>query len=168
MTRKLESLFDLPPSGFDSETPEDTTVGPVTKTALAEIDDTIDKIDAALPSVRGLDSSDEEMDELAKKATETFDDLMDLGMQVDSRYASEIFAVAGAMLGHALTAKTAKLNKKLKMVDLQMKKLKLDQDQAKNSNDNGTDAIETAEGHVLSRNDLLERLIGNRDQKSKD
>jgi hypothetical protein len=44
MTRKLESLFDLPPSGFDSETPADTVVVPVTKTALAEIDDTIDKI----------------------------------------------------------------------------------------------------------------------------
>ena len=167
MTRKLEDLFDLPPSGFDSEL-ENTSAIPVTKTALAEIDATIDKIDAALPSVKGLDSSDEEMDELAKKATETFDDLMDLGMQVDSRYASEIFAVAGAMLGHALTAKTAKLNKKLKMVDLQMKKLKLDQDRAKNSNDDGTGPIETAEGHVLSRNDLLERLIGNRDQKSKD
>ena len=166
MTRKLEELFDLPPSGNDAE--EEIPDISVTKTALAEIDDTIDKIDAALPSVKGLDSSDEEMDELAKKATETFDDLMDLGMQVDSRYASEIFAVAGAMLGHALTAKTAKLNKKLKMVDLQMKKLKLDQDRAKNSNDDGTAAIETAEGHVLSRNDLLERLIGNRDQKSKD
>jgi hypothetical protein len=167
MTRKLEELFDLPPSGCDSET-EDAPSIPVTKTALAEIDDTIDKIDAALPSVKGLDSSDEEMDELAKKAADTFDDLMDLGMQVDSRYASEIFAVAGTMLGHALTAKTAKLNKKLKMVDLQMKKLKLDQDRAKNANDDGVGPMETAEGHVLSRNDLLERLIGNRDQKSKD
>jgi len=167
MTRKLEELFDLPPSGCDSES-EDSSAIPVTKTALAEIDDTIDKIDAALPSVKGLDSSDEEMDELAKKATETFDDLMDLGMQVDSRYASEIFAVAGAMLGHALTAKTAKLNKKLKMVDLQMKKLKLDQDRAKAAAADGDEPMETAEGQVLSRNDLLERLIGNRDQKSKD
>ena len=166
MTRKLEELFDLPPS--NSETEDDTPSIPVTKTALAEIDDTIDKIDAALPSVKGLDSSDEEMDELAKKATETFDDLMDLGMQVDSRYASEIFAVAGAMLGHALTAKTAKLNKKLKIVDLQMKKLKLDQDRAKAVAADGDEPIETAEGQVLSRNDLLERLIGNRDQKSKD
>jgi hypothetical protein len=93
---------------------------------------------------------------------------MDLGMQVDSRYASEIFAVAGAMLGHALTAKTAKLNKKLKMVDLQMKKLKLDQDRAKAAAADGDEPMETAEGQVLSRNDLLERLIGNRDQKSKD
>ena len=142
MTRKLEELFDLPPSSSDSE--EETPAISVTKSSLAEIDDTIDKIDAALPSVKGLDSSDEEMDELAKKATETFDDLMDLGMQVDSRYASEIFAVAGAMLGHALTAKTAKLNKKLK----------LDQDRAKAASADGNEPMETAEGHVLSRNDL--------------
>ena len=96
------------------------------------------------------------MDELAAKATATFDDLMDLGMNIDSRYASEIFAVAGAMLGHALTAKTAKMNKKLKMIDLQMKKLKLDQDRGDDP------AVETAHGQVLSRNDLLERLINNR------
>jgi hypothetical protein len=47
---------------------------------------------------------------------------MDLGMNVDSRWASDIFGVASTMLGHAITAKTAKLNKKLKMVDLQLKK----------------------------------------------
>ena len=77
-------------------------------------------------------------------------------MNIDSRYASEIFAVAGTMLGHALTAKTAKMNKKLKMIDLQMKKLKLAQDRGQDP------AVETAHGQVLSRNDLLERLISNR------
>lgn len=154
MTKKLEELF-----GFDeleqSATEEPKTVEE-TRTALAAIDTTIDKIDSALPAVRGLDASDQEMDELAAKAQETFDDLMTLGMNVDSRYASEIFAVAGAMLGHALTAKTAKMNKKLKMIDLQMKKLKLDQDRGEDP------AVETAHGQVLSRNDLLERLINNR------
>lgn len=159
MTRKLEELFDLPPSGCDSETTEPDTV-PVTQIQLKEIDDTIDKIDAALPAVKGLDVSDKEMDDLAAKATETFDDLMDLGMQVDSRYASEIFAVAGTMLGHALTAKTAKLNKKLKMVELQMKKVKLDRDTA------GDEPAQTAHGQVLSRNDLLEMIKGNRDQNN--
>jgi len=160
MTRKLENLFDLPPSE-----PESTTADTVeqTQTAIAEINDAIDKIDGALPAVKGLDASDGEMDELATKATQTFDDLMDLGMQVDSRYAAEIFAVAGTMLGHALTAKTAKLNKKLKMVELQLKKAKLDRDGA------GTEeASMTAEGHVLSRNDLLERLLNaNKEQKIK-
>ena len=133
---------------------------------LDEIDSAIDKIDAALPGVRGLESSDDEMDQLATKATETFDDLMDLGMQVDSRYASEIFAVAGAMLGHALTAKTAKMNKKLKMIQLQLQKAKLDLDKDKHQGKD-TETIDTVEGQVLSRNDLLERLLGARDQKNK-
>jgi hypothetical protein len=161
MTRKLEELFDLPPSGCESEATEPESI-PATQIALKEIDATIDKIDQALPAVRGLESSDQEMDDIAAKAQETFDDLMDLGMQVDSRYSAEIFAVAGAMLGHALTAKTAKLNKKLKMVDLQLKKLKMDQDKSKNDPD---ESVETAHGQILSRNDLLERLLTSRDQK---
>ena len=157
MTKKLEEIFgfnELEPAIQPAE-PETKTVEE-TRTAIADIDTTIDKIDLALPAVRGLDASDQEMDELAAKATATFDDLMDLGMNVDSRYASEIFAVAGAMLGHALTAKTAKMNKKLKMIDLQMKKLKLDQDRGEDP------TVETAHGQVLSRNDLLERLISSR------
>jgi hypothetical protein len=162
MTRKLESLF-----GFDEVEQQTQPSAPITveetQSAMVEIDRTIDKIDAALPTVYGLDSSDTDLDDLASKAQETFDDLMNLGMNVDSRYASEIFAVAGTMLGHALTAKTAKLNKKLKMVDLQLKKLKIDQDRGEDP------TVETAHGVVLnnlSRNDLLERLIGNRDQKN--
>ena len=160
MTRRLEELFDLPPSG--SETTEPDTV-PATQIQLKEIDATIDKIDQALPAVRGLDASDAEMDDLANKAQETFDNLMDLGFNVDSRYSAEIFAVAGTMLGHALTAKTAKLNKKLKMVDLQLKKMKMDQDQASKG---GDETVETAHGQVLSRNDLLERLMSTRDQNN--
>ena len=152
MTRKLESLFD-----FAAENPEaEPAVSAPTRTQLAEIDATIDKIDAALPTVRDLETGDRELDELASKAQETFDDLMDLGMQVDSRYASEIFAVAGTMLGHALTAKTAKLNKKLKVIDLQLKKARLDQ---QNPDDVPT---QSGQGHVLDRNEILERLIGDR------
>jgi hypothetical protein len=165
MTKKLEDLFDLPSSTADT----DETVPDIATTqyAITEIDNAIDKIDAALPSVRDLEASDGDMDELAQKATETFDDLMDLGMQVDSRYASEIFAVAGAMLGHALTAKTAKMNKKLKMIQLQLQKARLDLDREKRTGDNEPESVETAEGQVLSRNDLLDRLIGTRDQKNK-
>jgi len=163
MTRRLEELFDFPPSGTESEPTESTATAEQTRSQLAQIDATIDKIDAALPTVRDLETGDRELDDLASKAQETFDDLMNLGMQVDSRYASEIFAVAGTMLGHALTAKTAKLNKKLKMVDLQLKKMKMDQDQASKG---GDQAMETAHGQVLSRNDLLERLMGTRDQNN--
>lgn len=158
MTKKLEELFDLP----DTQEPRDSDPaepGNDIETNLPVLPETLaslDKIEAALPAVRGLEASDAEMDELADKAKREFDNLMDLGMNVDSRYAAEIFAVASQMLGHAITAKNAKLNKKLKMIDLQMKKLKLDRE--------GGDEVglPTAQGHVLDRNELLRTLLANR------
>lgn len=160
MTRKLEELFDLPPTTdeVDAAIPD----LPANRETLAALDAAIDKIDEALPAVRGLESTDTEMDELSDLAKHSYKDLMDLGMQVDSRFASEIFSVASNMLGHAITAKTAKLDKKLKMIDLQMKKMRLDQQQqALDAKDpDGITAAETAHGVILSRNDLLERIIG--------
>ena len=162
MTRKLEELFDLPPSQseIDSALPE----LPANRETIQALDEAIDKIDAALPGVKGLETTDTEMDNLADLATSSYKDLMDLGMQVDSRFAAEIFGVAGTMLGHAITAKTAKLDKKLKMVDLQLKKMRLDQ----NKVEEDTGPTQTGTGVVLSRNDLLERIISKgKDQNAK-
>ncbi len=164
MTRKLEELFDLPeneglteevvPDNIPKPTPENN---PIMQNTLSELD----KVQAALPQVRGLEASDTEMDELANKATKGFDDMMDLGMNVDSRWASDIFGVASQMLGHAITAKTAKLNKKLKMVDLQLKKANLDQKAGTNK-----DTTVDGTGVVLDRNALLDRLLSkNKDEK---
>jgi hypothetical protein len=162
MTRKLEELFELPPAEDAPTTDAGTLPAEDLRTQLQTLDETIDKVDAALPGVRGLESSDEEMDGLADLARHSYKDLMDLGMQVDSRFASEIFSVASNMLGHAITAKTAKLDKKLKMIDLQMKKMRLDQQQQviDSKDPEGLAAAQTAHGVVLSRNDLLERIIG--------
>jgi len=164
MTKKLEELFDLPtdeglteevvPDNVPEPTPENN---PIMQNTLSELD----KVQAALPQVRGLEASDTEMDDLADKATKGFDDMMDLGMNVDSRWASDIFGVASTMLGHAITAKTAKLNKKLKMVDLQLKKANLDQKAVANNED-----IATGTGVVLDRNALLDRLL-NKDKETK-
>ena len=170
MTRKLESLFDLPPS---TPVEDDPTPEPAEdlRSQLQTLDLNIDKIDSALPGVRGLEANDEEMDGLADLAKSSYNDLMDLGMQVDSRFASEIFSVASNMLGHAITAKTAKMDKKLKMIDLQLKKMRLDQQQsiidAKAADADAGEGIQTAQGMVLSRNDLLERLLASKDQKDK-
>jgi hypothetical protein len=161
MTRKLSELFDLPPTTqeVDASLPD----LPANRETLAALDAAIDKIDTALPAVRGLESTDQEMDELSDLAKGSYKDLIDLGMQVDSRFAAEIFSVASNMLGHAITAKTAKLDKKLKMIDLQLKKMRLDQT-AKPDGDDGTGLVQTAQGVVLSRNDLLERIMGRKDQ----
>jgi hypothetical protein len=163
MTRKLEELFDLPPSTEEVETAVPSIAE--NRNIIQNLDAAIDKIDAALPAVRGLESTDQEMDELAGLATSSYRDLMDLGMQVDSRFASEIFGVASNMLGHAITAKTAKLDKKLKMIDLQMKKVRLDQQQL----DKDPEATaQQGQGHVLSRNELLERILGKNQNAQKE
>ncbi len=88
----------------------------------------LDKIDAALPEVIGLDAMDKEMDNIAAEAMKTYADLMDLGMNIEARYAGRIFEVAGTNLKTALDAKASKVDKKLKMVELQLKKSKLDRD----------------------------------------
>ena len=167
MTRKLEQLFDLPIS------PEEIDIAnpslPESREHLQALDEAIDKIDTALPAVRGLDATDQEMDELSDLAKSSYKELMDLGMQVDSRFAAEIFSTAGTMLGHAITAKTAKLDKKLKMIDLQMKKMRLDQQQAVIDSKNteaGEAPAQLGTSIVLSRNDLLERLLGRKDQNA--
>jgi hypothetical protein len=159
MTKKLEQLFDLP----DHDTFKAGDPAPEfeqhRETMLA-IDDAIDKIDAALPTVRDLEAADNEMDELAKLAKDKFDDLMDLGMNVEPRYAGVIFQTAGVLLGHAITAKQAKLDKKLRMVDLQLKKARLDQVAAKEAAANGTPTAVEGQGIVLDRNALLAQILG--------
>ena len=116
MNRKLEELFNIGPSAESVEMPILEQPEEITTEAL----NNLEKIENALPQVRGLELSDIEMDELANIATSSYKDLMDLGMQVDSRFSSEIFGVASNLLGHAITAKTAKINKKLKTIELQL------------------------------------------------
>ena len=162
MTKKLSELFDLPTdaeSNTDNELlePIPETAQEVTETALS----TLEKIEAALPQVRGLELADQELDELAELATSSYKDLMDLGMQVESRFSSEIFNSASSMLGHAITSKTVKINKKLKQLDLQLKKAQLDQKlQAKTEE---IDNTPVGEGKALDRNELL-KLYANKDQ----
>ena len=159
MTKKLEGLFQLSSNETedkDVELPLETKE--VTETAL----NNLEKIENALPQVRGLEVADHEMDDLADLAKNSYKDLMDLGMQVDSRYSNEIFNVAGTMLGHAITAKTAKVQKKLKMIELQLKKAALDQ---KEENKEKTiEATPIGQGKVLDRNEIL-KVIATKNNK---
>lgn len=160
MTRKLEELFNLSQS---EEKSEEFQLPPETQEVTVTALNNLEKIENALPQVRGLETADVEMDQLADLAQSSYKDLMDLGMQVDSRFSSEIFSVAGAMLGHAITAKTAKVSKKLKMIELQLKKAALDQKQ--NSKDKEIEATPIGEGKALDRNEILKALLDKKTDK---
>jgi len=159
MTKKLSELFDMPiedDSHLNESLIETTEAQIVTQEAYSNLE----KIENALPQVRGLEASDTEMDELANLATSSYKDLMDLGMQVDSRFASEIFNSASSMLGHAITAKTAKINKKLKMIDLQLKKASLDQKSASKTEE--IQSVPLGEGSLVDRNELLKQILASK------
>jgi len=162
MTKKLEELLDLADSKEIIEQAESQEKDQAkyeierqqeTFDAMAEFD----KISAALPAVKGLgDMADKELNEVADKAMTAYDDLMDLGMNVESRYAGRIMEVAGGMLKTSLDAKVAKMDKKLKMIELQLKKEKMDKDGRQDDGD-----IVNGEGYVVTdRNSLLEKLKG--------
>ena len=157
MTKKLEELLNLPESkeiiDKDREKAKEQAVTDQ-KEDFREIAE-LDKIQAALPQVKGLgEMADKELNEVADKAMTAYEDLMDLGMNVESRYSGRVFEVAGQMLKTNLDAKTAKLDKKLKMVELQLKKEKQDKDGGVDG-----DSIVNGEGYVVTdRNSLLDKL----------
>jgi len=158
MTKKLSELFDLPdlPSTDSAENSEVLQTIAENREAIARVDEAIDKIDIALPTVRDLEASDQEMDELADLAKSKFEDLMDLGMNMDPRFGGVVFQTAGTLLGHAITAKTAKMDKKLRMVQLQLQKARLDHQMSK---DNPDDQPINGQGVVLDRNELLNQIL---------
>jgi len=162
MTKKLEELLDLPEVKETMEQVEMPKAPEEVKKETVNLERSIaefDKISAALPMVKGLgELADKELDDLAEKAKQSYEDLMDLGMNVESRYAGRVFETASNMLKNAIDAKSQKLDKKLKMVELQLKKQNLDQKQGENA-----DTVD-AEGYVvMDRNSILEKIL-NKDQ----
>ena len=121
MTKKLEELFNLDERAQpipEVELPLDMPVKDHAE--VRSIDESyaeVERITQSLPAIAELDDMGEkELDDLARKAETAYDDLMDLGMNVEVRYSSRIFEVASSMLGHAITAKTNKVEKKLKAI----------------------------------------------------
>jgi hypothetical protein len=171
MTQKLESFFNL--NSMESEQSDSEDQLPLVAEPQQPIETTMalvheqltiaDRIDQALPTVRGLDTEDKDLDDYASKAMDSYDRLMDLGFNMDDRNAGKIFEVASTMMGNAITAKTAKLDKKLKMIDLQLKAAKLAQT-AKTEEDNGPQGL----GELTTdRNAILNLISQNLKNKDK-
>ena len=163
MTKKLEELLDLPEVKETMEQVEEPKTVVEVKKETDNLERSIaefDKISAALPMVKGLgELADKELDELADKAKATYEDLMDLGMNVESRYAGRVFEVAVGSLKNAIDAKSAKLDKKLKMVELQLKKQQIDQRAGDTAN------TVDSEGVIIDRNSLIQEILNKKEDK---
>jgi|TARA_B110000503_G_scaffold139619_1_gene228425 hypothetical protein len=162
MTKKLEDLLNMDESKeiikqAEKQEKDQTKHEIAHEESFRNIAE-FDKIASALPAVKGLGlKADEELEDIATRALTAYEDLMDLGMNVESRYSGRVFEVAGGLLKTGLDAKVAKLNNKLKIVELQLKKEKMDKEGG-NSSDDGM--ISGAGYVVTDRNSLLQRLKG--------
>ncbi len=159
MTKKLESLFNLPEVSEGATSEEVQKVIEDNKEIIVQVDEAIDKIDSALPMVKDLDAMDEELDALAKLAKEKAEDLLDLGMNVDPRFGGVIFQTASQLLGHSISAKTAKMDKKLRQIQLQLQKARLDHQIKKDTNKADEDEPVDGKGMILDRNALLAQIL---------
>ena len=162
MTKKLEEVFGFPPideANAELDTQESQVPVEIQEkldTAHATID-MANRVDIALPTVTDMQQAERELDALANTAQEQSERLMDLGFNVDDRNAGKIFEVAAQLLKTAVDAKTAKLDKKLKIIELQLRKAKMDSDKGSKDSDNVFDATE---GSVTgNRNDIVQAIL---------
>ena len=182
MNKKLEKTFDLPSmeEALDDQQQEESNLenseaqdlDRSSAAAHAELEEsdvaddeqvikraltTAEQIDKALPQVKDLQTHDTDMDTYSGEAMKSYRELMDLGMNSEARHAGKFFEVAQTMMKNAIEAKNAKADKKLRMIELQLKKQRVDQWDKRDGNDQ--DVIE-GEGFVVGdRNKLLDQLI---------
>lgn len=167
MTKKLEETFNIKPidDGGDEveETPSVEESKELTEILNTELE-TIDKIDSALPMVQDLNQHDREMDEIHSKALNAFDELFSLGMNVEVHAGAKLMETANQMLKTAMEAKDSKVDRKLKMINLQMQKAKLEhQIEKEERKHNKDDEIDGEGSVVLDRNELLRRIAKAKD-----
>jgi len=160
MTRKLEEEFNLPPLEEVLGKDEEEVVPTIeeSKNQIVEVQEAMsisDKINTAFKEIKGLETHETEMDDIGKKAIDSYEQLMNLGMNVSDMAAGKVFAEASNMLKIALEASDAKTKAKLQQVDLMIKKARLDK-QTGNSE-------ETVTANVFDRNELL-KIINQSDK----
>jgi len=167
MTKSLEEEFNLPPLKEAIKEQEVTEVvidevSPVTDISASDDEpvqimkalSVAEKIDHALVRVDQLDESDSEMDELAKEALEAYAELKDLAMNMSDAHSGRMMEVAASMLRTSLDAKSAKIDRKLKTIDLQIKKMRMDR-----LSGNIDSSSEDDMGIEFDRNELLRHII---------
>jgi len=161
MTKKLEETFNINPVEEDDKVEETPTIEEsrdLTEILSTEIS-TTEKIDASLPLVQGLNEHDKDMDDIHQKAINAFEELISLGMNVEVHAGAKLMETANQMLKTAMEAKDSKVDRKLKMLNLQLQKAKLDLAQDKEDKKSKIDdEIESEGSVVLDRNELLKRL----------
>lgn len=149
-TFNMDDLDSNSDTEFENEVEEDSATPPSPDELMTALQNAKD-LDKQFSRMAVHDIHDEEMDELAKLAIDAHKSLQDLGMNVEIRHAGEIFSSSSQMLKIAVDAKNSKVDKKLRLMKLQLDKMRIDKQTKSNDSVDGT-AVK------LDRNELLKQL----------
>lgn len=138
---KLEQTFDLPSI-------EDL----VEDTDKSQVLDQAREFETQLTDVDHTLLHDNEMDEIASLALEYGRGLHDLGMNVEVKHAGEIFSASSNMLKIAADARNSKMEKRLKLMKLELDRLRLERSSPE------PETIDATPVHTLDRNTLLAQI----------
>lgn len=160
MSRRLEDLINIP-SINDMKEAIDKTEELSAAIDQSGVEFTLnEKLEAALPIVADIMAHDSDMDDIAKKAIDSYNDLCDMADNTPAMYSGKIYEVAANMLRTAMDAREAKLQKKLRIVEMQLKKLRIDKVRDESgSSDSGANS----NSNTFDRNELLELLKSKKD-----
>jgi len=161
VNQRLEEVFNILPNEPEKKEELNNDIEDAIDNALVEYSagmEITSKIDAALPIVSELNKHDEEMDDIHKKAIHTFEEVVSLAMNSDSHAGSKFLESANALLKTAMEAKDSKVDRKLKMVNLQLQKAKLDLANRKYDDAIDGNEVESEGTLVVDRNELLKRI----------
>ena len=166
MTKNLEEAFQLPPikeaiAKQKGETKKKLLPSPEealeNSAKILKALTITEKVDHALTTVDNITEHDNEMDDIAQEALESYTELKELGMNMSDAHSGRMMEVAASMLRTALDARSAKINRKLKTIDLQLKKLRIDKLNGK-ADDPNDDTPE------FDRNELLKHIYIQREE----
>jgi len=183
MTSKLEETLGLPSLSEAIKSAEELKIADITEPeedeiiqkaeedlAALEVDapdqaetfsqamSTSKKLEDKLSDKQGLEGHDKEMDDISTMATDAFQELMDLGMNVTPAHSGSIFQSASTLLNTALSAKNNKSDKKLKMWRLQIEQARLLRDLERDGNVIDGEITQDGNGVTFDRNKLLDQL----------
>ena len=147
MTKGIDDTLNLPP--MEEEIDESTDLTEISETNKSLTTETHDKHDI-------------ETEEVRQKAIDAFDDIMELGRNVNPERSARIFEVAGQFLKTGLDASNSKMDKQLKTAKLKLeaKRLKIN-DETLNSISHGVEVI-------ADRNVLIKTLLDESDNNTVD
>lgn len=177
--KKLNDVFNLPEEDDDSDIDETVDIDHKetdNETITYNIEDfkpVISKANEISREIRDTENIDKDFDELSKRSMEVFELLVDIGQNIEDKHVSDIFDVASKMMTNSISAKTHKMERKLKAINLEIQNHKADIEQQKLDQkikeraargDDSKPIDGDSERILVSREDLIRQIIKEKDK----